>query len=256
MAGSAALTKALFAWLNVVKAAVSPDPKNPYPASLFKVAFELGQWVNGEKFTESGQLLAWPSLLTIAASIRMSERSVRDMVQRLAAAGFLKVTITGHGPGNASSYILTLPNRQPPAGISPSTNRQPPAALRKAKPAATRTKTGSHRPVKTGSHLPTNYLSETTEQPSEGDAAILEVRKEDPAEAAAAKNWDDLYEQTTTRISRALKGGVLTLTFPDINELKMIAKMRPGQPAGDLAIELLRAANVHVERTPRENTKP
>ncbi len=48
-------TAALFAWLNQVKA------DGALPPSAFKVAFELGQWINGDAFLKDGVLIAWPS---------------------------------------------------------------------------------------------------------------------------------------------------------------------------------------------------
>jgi hypothetical protein len=84
MSGEEAISRraaALFAWLNQVKADCA------LPASAFKVAFELGQWINGDAFVKDGALIAWPSLATIGAAISMSERTARDMVKRLETRG-------------------------------------------------------------------------------------------------------------------------------------------------------------------------
>jgi hypothetical protein len=104
-------TAALFAWLNQVKA------DDNLPASAFKVAFELGQWINGEAFAKDGTLLAWPSLETIGAAIRMSERTARDMVRRLELRSHLSIKI-GRGPGHPSRYTFIVSNRQPAAGLA------------------------------------------------------------------------------------------------------------------------------------------
>ncbi|WP_127524660.1 helix-turn-helix domain-containing protein [Mesorhizobium sp. Z1-4] len=141
-----AFTRDLFAWLNQVKADAE------LPASAFKVAFELGQHANRAQFRKTGKLVAWPSLTTIAGGIGMSERTVRDMAQRLAKR-HLAVAI-GRGPGNPSIYTMTTENRQPAA------------AYGERKPAGYDSETGRELPHKTGSLLPTNHLS-PSEEPSD-----------------------------------------------------------------------------------------
>lgn len=142
-------TTALFAWLNQVKA----DNSASLPASAFKVAFELGQYVNKTLFSNERALIAWPALETIAAGIAMSERTARDMVKRLEARGHLSIEV-GHGPGHPSRYLFLMKNRQQAAGfieeqsgsrlpLSKEQNRQPAAT----KPAGCRTETGSRLPT-------------------------------------------------------------------------------------------------------------
>src|SRR5688572_3781411 len=96
--------------------------------------------------------------------MHQSERTARDMVQRLALNGHLSVE-TGHGPGPSSRY-----NRQPAAAL----NRKPASALNRQPASAFEMKTGSRlhenrqAPAnKTGSRLPTNHLIEPSEEPSE-----------------------------------------------------------------------------------------
>jgi hypothetical protein len=113
---SAQRAAALFAWLNRVKRDGS------LPASAFKVAFELGQWINGDIFEREAALVAWPSLETLGAAIKMSERTARDMVKRLQLRGHLSIKV-GHGPGHPSRYtfhgktgnLLPLLRRKKPA---------------------------------------------------------------------------------------------------------------------------------------------
>jgi hypothetical protein len=156
---------ALFAWLNQVKADGS------LPASAFKVAFELGQWINGDAFAKEGALIAWPSLETIGAAISMSERTARDMVKRLAAGGHLAIKV-GHGPGHPSRYTFIQENRQPAAAFpseetgsplphSQEQNRQSGVA----KPAGCDTETGSR--------LPTNHLEPSLNHERESARATL-----------------------------------------------------------------------------------
>ena len=61
-------TRDLFAWLNQVKA------DSDLPPSAFKVAFEIGQYIN----RKSGE--AWPSTGTIGKGIAMSKATVIDMI--------------------------------------------------------------------------------------------------------------------------------------------------------------------------------
>jgi hypothetical protein len=105
----------------------------------------------------------------VAKGIGMAERTARDMVQRLAARGHLRITL-GRGPGNPNRYQFVIANRQPPSAFesgkaaaacridkpSGDENRQPPAAI-------------NRQPIanETGSRLPTNYLMEPSEKPSE-----------------------------------------------------------------------------------------
>lgn len=158
-------TAALFAWLNQVKEDGSE------PASAFKVAFELGQWINGDAFAKDGTLIAWPSLETIAAAIGMSERTARDMVKRLEARGHLAIKV-GHGPGHPSRYTFLQKNRQPTASFpseetgsplphSQEQNRQSDVA----KPAVQRQETGSR--------LPTNHLEPFLNRERERSRATL-----------------------------------------------------------------------------------
>jgi hypothetical protein len=156
---------ALFAWLNQVK------EDGSLPASAFKVAFELGQWINGDAFAKDGVLIAWPSLETIGAAIAMSERTARDMVKRLKAGGHLAIKV-GHGPGHPSRYTFLMRNRQPTAALdetetgsllphSEEQNRQSDVA----KPAVQRHETGSR--------LPTNHLEPFLNQERESARATL-----------------------------------------------------------------------------------
>jgi hypothetical protein len=85
------------------------------PASCFKVAFQLAQKTNTAELEKFGTLVTWQSIPTMADAIQMSERTVRDMVSRLQAAGHLEIE-SGHGPGNSNRY--TLKYRQPAAAFN------------------------------------------------------------------------------------------------------------------------------------------
>jgi hypothetical protein len=98
-----------FGWLNAVKV------DGHLPASCFKVAFQLAQRTNTAELEKFGTLVTWQSIPTMADAIQMSERTVRDMVSRLQAAGHLEIE-RGHGPGNSNRY--TLRYRQPAAAFS------------------------------------------------------------------------------------------------------------------------------------------
>jgi hypothetical protein len=154
-------TAVLFGWLNQVKA------DGGLIASCFKVAYELTQWTNGEAFAKDGSLIAWPSLKTIATAIAMSERTVRDMVKRLEARGYLSIKV-GHGPGHPSLYTLVMKNRQYAAAFDEiGTNSEPISEIRESgsplpllegehrQPAATEAAVQRHE---SGSRLPTNHL--------------------------------------------------------------------------------------------------
>ena len=137
----------IFAWLNAVKF------DHDLPASCFKVAFQMALKTNGAEFKKSGQLVTWQSEPTMAAAIQMSERTVRDMVSRLQAAGYLEIK-TGRGRGHSNRYTLTIPqNRQRTAGFTePKTGSGLPQLDRQnrqsdvLKPAVQRIKTGSRLP--------------------------------------------------------------------------------------------------------------
>jgi len=146
MSAASHRTAVLFAWLNEVKADTS------LPASAFKVAFELGQWINREAFEKEAVLTAWPSLETIGAAIVMSERTARDMVGRLESRGHLEIKV-GHGPGHPSRYTFVMQNRQSASAfrrakpavsfrIGRNGNRPSASAFRRAKPAVQRPETG------------------------------------------------------------------------------------------------------------------
>jgi len=141
---------ALFAWLNQVK------EDGSLPASAFKVAFELGQWINGDAFAKEGALIAWPSLETIGAAISMSERTARDMVKRLAAGGHLAIKV-GRGPGHPSLYTFIQKNRQPAAAFhSDETGRPLPHSQEQNRQSSVAKPVGCD--TETGSRLPTNHL--------------------------------------------------------------------------------------------------
>jgi Replication protein C N-terminal domain len=141
---------ALFAWLNQVKA------DGALPASAFKVAFELGQWINGDAFVKDGALIAWPSLETIGAAISMSERTARDMVKRLEARGHLAIKV-GHGPGHPSRYTFFQKNRQSAAAV-PSEETGNPLPLSQEQNRQSDVAKPAGYDSKTGSRLPTNHL--------------------------------------------------------------------------------------------------
>lgn len=110
-AETARRTRALFKWLNQVKA----DPDKNLPPSAFKVAFELGQYVNKEIFKAKSELVAWPSFVTVARNIGMGERTARTMAGRLKNNGHLLIE-SRHGPNTPNRYTLTI--GQPAAVLS------------------------------------------------------------------------------------------------------------------------------------------
>ncbi|MGY3605141.1 MULTISPECIES: hypothetical protein [unclassified Bradyrhizobium] len=186
MSAPAKRTALLFDWLNQVKR------DRDLPASAFKVAFELGQWINGETFERDGSLVAWPSLETVGAAV-MSERTARDMVKRLQQRGHLDIKI-GRGPGHPSRYTLKLTNRQPAAAfdegetgsllpvsseetgsslpLSSEENRQDPAALSEQIRQDTTLKPAGYD-TETGSRLPTNHLKPFLNHEGETRATLI-----------------------------------------------------------------------------------
>jgi hypothetical protein len=87
----------LFVWLNQVRG----DPELSPVA--FMVAFEIGQHFNSR---HGGA--AWPSSLTIASNIRMSERSVIRAAKLLAQRGHLKIDPGKAGRGHSNQYFIVL----------------------------------------------------------------------------------------------------------------------------------------------------
>jgi hypothetical protein len=90
-------TRKLFVWLNQVRA----DPVLSPVA--FLVAYEIGQHFNAR---HGGA--AWPSSLTIASNIRMSERSVIRAAKLLAQRGHLKIDPGKAGRGHSNQYFMVL----------------------------------------------------------------------------------------------------------------------------------------------------
>lgn len=62
---------------------------------------------------------AWPSVRTLAAKVRIDERSVRRILRRLETAGMISVDVSG-GPGGANVYtVLMTPDPSVPRADSP-----------------------------------------------------------------------------------------------------------------------------------------
>jgi hypothetical protein len=62
---------------------------------------------------------AWPSVRTLAAKVRVDERSVRRILRRLEVAGLIRADINA-GPGGANVYtILMAPDTDVPLPESP-----------------------------------------------------------------------------------------------------------------------------------------
>jgi hypothetical protein len=162
---SAQRAAALFAWLNRVKRDGS------LPASAFKVAFELGQWINGDIFEREAALVAWPSLETLGAAIKMSERTARDMVKRLQLRGHLSIKV-GHGPGHPSRYTLSWENRQSASASSEEEtgSRLPLSDEQNRKPASRKQAAFD---TETGSRLPTNHLEPSSNHGESARATLL-----------------------------------------------------------------------------------
>jgi hypothetical protein len=90
-------TRKLFVWLNQVKADAELSPV------AFLVAYEIGQHFNAR---HGGA--AWPSSLSIATNIRMSERSVIRAAKLLAQRGHLKIDPGKAGRGHSNQYFMVL----------------------------------------------------------------------------------------------------------------------------------------------------
>jgi hypothetical protein len=162
---SAQRAAALFAWLNRVKRDGS------LPASAFKVAFELGQWINGKIFEREAALVAWPSLETLGAAIGMSERTARDMVKRLQLRGHLSIKV-GHGPGHPSRYTLSWENRQSASASSEEeTGSRLPLSDEQNRKPGSRKQAGFD--TETGSRLPTNHLEPSSNHGESARATLL-----------------------------------------------------------------------------------
>ena len=141
------------------------------PASAFKVAFELGQWIHGDACLKAGALSAWPSLETIGAAISMSERTARDMVKRLEARGHLAIKV-GHGPGHPSRYTFFQKNRQSAAAV-PSEETGSPLPLSQEQNRQSDVAKPAGYDSETGSRLPTNHLEPSLNHERESARATL-----------------------------------------------------------------------------------
>lgn len=90
----------LFAWLNEIKADAD------LPPSAFKVAFEIGQYIN----RKTGD--AWPSSERIGSGIAMSQATVITMVRKLVASGYLDLEPGRPGRGHSHRYRMVLKPQQ------------------------------------------------------------------------------------------------------------------------------------------------
>ena len=115
-------TRDLFVWLNQIKS------DSETPAGAFKVAFEIGQYLN----RQSGE--AWPSTERIAKGIAMSQATVIAMVRRLEARGHLAIESGSQGRGHSHHYRMILkpqatevipPEKHQPAVVSEIENLNP-----------------------------------------------------------------------------------------------------------------------------------
>jgi Helix-turn-helix domain len=114
-------TRDLFAWLDQVCA----DHK--LPPSAFKVAYTIGQYIN----RKSGK--AWPSQPTLAKTVGLTVRTVRELTDQLEAAGHLEIEPhRGRNQTNIYRLAKVSDTVQPEAGkeeadfpLSGEDNRKP-----------------------------------------------------------------------------------------------------------------------------------
>jgi hypothetical protein len=118
-------TRKLFIWLDQVKG----DPELSPVA--FLVAYEIGQHFNSR---HGGA--AWPSSLTIASDIRMSQRSVLRAAKLLEQRGHLKIDPGKPGRGHSNRYFMVL-QKGPPAHLNAALKPAPAPVFRTSrKPAS------------------------------------------------------------------------------------------------------------------------
>jgi hypothetical protein len=135
-------TRDLFAWLSQVHADQALHP------AAFKLAYAISQYVN----RKHGK--AWPSQATLAKAMGITDRAVRDLVDRLRTNGHLQVDVH-RGRHKTNVYRLAI---KPDAGNAGGTDEEKPEAdfrfseqenrksasgFEDQKPEVQRTKTGS-----------------------------------------------------------------------------------------------------------------
>ncbi|MBR0823746.1 hypothetical protein JQ627_38150 [Bradyrhizobium liaoningense] len=94
---------AVFRWINAVRANHCLRA-----GSCVRVALQLVENISGAEFAASGQMVTWQSLPRLAAATGLQVRTVRYVLRRLEATGFIS-TDAGGGRGRSNHYTLTLP---------------------------------------------------------------------------------------------------------------------------------------------------
>jgi hypothetical protein len=97
----------IFAWLNQVVADGGISP------SAFKLAFLISQRVNGEHFRETGELLAWPAVETLAAGLGLSGRQVITLLRHHLGDRHLQIETGGKGQKDTNRYRLWVKSTSP-----------------------------------------------------------------------------------------------------------------------------------------------
>lgn len=152
-------------WLDLVRQGRQLPPR------CFVVAYTICEHVN----RASG--LAFPSQRLIVSKTRLNERTVRDAIHALEAAGLLETgTLKGRGKGNRHTYRPLIRPDAKPAENCRSTKAHKPAILRgftePGKPAIPRSQTGRILPVPIE---PLQNLESVTPGSAEGSALQARV---------------------------------------------------------------------------------
>jgi hypothetical protein len=145
-----------FRWLDQVGA--DPD----LTPLCFRAAYAISTFIN----RTSGD--AWPSQELLAAACHTTDRSIRDALTRMKAAGHLQQTGRG-GNGKTSRYkpILKDAETRKPASTFEGPNPEASFHVSGPIPGSFRHKTRKKSTAKRGSQLPTIPLIEPSEEPFE-----------------------------------------------------------------------------------------
>lgn len=119
-----------FRWLDQVAADKSVAPL------AFKLAYIVATYIN----RETGD--AWPSQETLAASLGIGVRAVRNASGQLVDAGHVSVMVT-RGRGHSNRYRAVLKNRNDGSGIGSKEKRNSGAGIKPIKPERRSKKTGT-----------------------------------------------------------------------------------------------------------------
>jgi Helix-turn-helix domain len=129
------------------------------PRNAFIVADEIAQFFNRKHFEAIGELLAWPSIITLVSLTGLSRRTIIRMIGALEAAGYIAVE-TSRGRGKNNRYR----GQKKVSDVSPFSD------LQKVSDSATKgVKLGAEKVP----HVAPDSLRRPPERPSEGRESPL-----------------------------------------------------------------------------------